>query len=274
MVAAATGPALVEAITRQVIPAGAVGVWWLGQSSLVLKAAGEVVYVDPYLSPGDRRLTPPACAPGEVTNATLVILTHDHLDHIDPDTLPGLAAASPQARVVAPRPVADRVADLVGAAARVVPADAGESLTVGAVNLVPVPAKHEEFDLDPALGYPYLGYILRVGGITIYIAGDTIPYEGLVETLAPHAIDLAFLPINGRDFFRTRQGTIGNFDYREAAELAVAAGVRVAVPVHYGMFAGNTAPPGHFVSYLAEFYPHQQSHILGRYGLYLHHGAR
>ena len=100
--------------------------------------------------------------------------------------------------------------------------------------------------------------------------GGRIPYEGLVETLQPLAIDLAFLPINGRDFFRTSAGTIGNCDYREAAELAIAIGVDTAVPVHYGMFAGNTVPPGHFISYLAERAPQVQSHVLGRYGLYIY----
>jgi L-ascorbate metabolism protein UlaG (beta-lactamase superfamily) len=205
-----------------------------------------------------------------VTNADLVLLTHDHADHIDPVALPGIALASPGARFVAPRPAAGRVAELVGDDARVVAATAGEALAPGAIEVIPVAAKHEEFDLHPTLGYPYLGYVIRAGGVTIYNAGDTIPYEGLVETLQSLDIDLAFLPINGRDFFRTRAETIGNMDYREAAELAMAIGVEVAVPVHYGMFAGNTAPPGHFVNYLAEFHPHQQSHILGRYGLFIY----
>jgi L-ascorbate metabolism protein UlaG (beta-lactamase superfamily) len=264
------GRALVAWIDRQAIPAGAVGVWWLGQSSLVLKAAGRIIYVDPYLQQASHRLTPSACAPEEVTNADLVLLTHDHLDHIDPIALPGIALASPGARFVAPRPAADRVAELVGDDARVMAATAGETIALGEVELIPVAAKHEEFDLHPTLGYPFLGYVIRVGGVTIYNAGDTIPYEGLVETLQSHAIDLAFLPINGRDFFRTRAGTIGNFDFREAAEVAVAIGADVAVPVHYGMFAGNTVPVGHFVSYLAEFHPRQQSHVLGRYGFYLY----
>ena len=264
------GRALVESIARQAIPQGAVGVWWLGQSSLVLKAAGTTIYVDPYLQVAERRLTPPACAPEDVTNADLVLLTHDHGDHIDPSALPGLAAASPGARFVAPRPVAERVAGLVGSAARVVPATAAEPLVLGPVEMIPVAAKHEEFDAHATLGYPYLGYIIRIGGVTVYNAGDTIPFSGLVETLRPFAIDLAFLPINGRDFFRTSAGTIGNLDYREAAELAVAIGVDVAVPVHYGMFAGNTVPPGHFVSYLAAMHPHQQSHLLGRHGLYIY----
>lgn len=265
-----TGRALVDWIGRQAIPEGAVGVWWLGQSSLVLKGAGTIIYVDPYLQSSERRLTPPAFAPELADNADLVLLTHDHLDHIDPVALPPLAMASPGAKFVAPRPVVERVAALVGGESRVVAATAGEPLTVGGVALIPVAAKHEEFDEHPTLGFPYLGYVIRLGGVTIYNAGDTIPYAGLVETLQPLGIDLAFLPINGRDYFRTSAGTIGNMDYREAAELAVRTGVEVAVPVHYGMFAGNTVPPGHFASYLAEFHPQQQSHLLGRYGLYVY----
>jgi L-ascorbate 6-phosphate lactonase len=265
-----TGRALVARISAQAIPDGAVGVWWLGQSSLVLKAAGTTIYVDPYLQSSSRRLVPPAFPPEAVDNADLVLLTHDHLDHIDPIALPGIALASPGARFVTPRPTVERVAELIGDDARVVAAVAGEPLSLGPLEIVPVAAKHEEFDQHPTLGYPYLGYVLRLGGLTIYNAGDTIPYEGLVETLQPLAIDLAFLPINGRDYFRTSAGTIGNCDYREAAELATAIGVDTAVPVHYGMFAGNTVPPGHFISYLADRAPHIQSHVLGRYGLFIY----
>lgn len=265
-----TGAPLIERITQQQIPAGAVGVWWLGQSSLVLKGADTIVYIDPYLTPSERRLTPPAFPPEAVTHADLVLCTHDHLDHIDPDTLPALANASPAARFVAPRPVAGRVAELVGDRQRVLPAVAGEPLNLGGVTVTPVPAKHDEFDLHPQLGYPHLGYVLHCNGVTVYNAGDTIAYDGLVDTLSGFDIDLAFLPINGRDYFRTQANIIGNMDYREAAELAVATGIDTVVPIHYGMFAGNTVPPGHFISYLAEYHPHQQAHVLGRYGLFLY----
>jgi L-ascorbate 6-phosphate lactonase len=265
-----TGPDLVERITRQVVPSGAVGVWWLGQSSLVLKAAGEIIYIDPYLTPSPRRLTPPAMAPEAINHADLVLCTHDHGDHIDSAALPLLARASPQARIVVPRPAAARVRGLLDDPARLIEAAVDEPMTLGPVEVVPIPAKHEEFDRHPALGYPYLGYVLRFDTLTLYHAGDTIAFEGLVERLAPFEIDLAFLPINARDFFRTRAGTIGNMDYREAAELAVAIGVDTVVPFHYGMFAGNTVPPGHFISYLAEFHPTQQAHVMGRYGVFLY----
>lgn len=258
-----TGAALVEQISNLVVPPGAVAVWWLGQASLVLKVAGTIAYVDPYLTFDDRRLMPPAFPAEAVVNAHVVLLTHDHSDHIDPTALPALSLASPQARFVVPRPIVARVTALVGDPTRVIPAVAAERLGVGLLDLVPVPAKHEEFDQDRELGFPYLGYLLRADGITVYIAGDTLPYEGLIETLAPFDVNLAFLPIDGRDFFRTRRGTIGNMDYREAAELASALNVDTVVPVHYGMFAANTVPPGHFVSYLAEHHPHMQAHVLG-----------
>lgn len=269
-----TGRALVEQIGKQVIPAGAVGVWWLGQASLVLKAAGQTIYVDPYLQPSEHRLVPPAFPPDSVDNAGVVLLTHDHLDHIDPIALPQIALASPGARFVTPKPTIERVAELVGDDARVIAATAGESLTIGPLEIIPIPAKHEEFDEHPTLGFPYLGYILKIDGLTIYNAGDTIPYEGLVERLQPFDIDLAFIPINGRDFFRTRGGTIGNCDYREAAELALAVGIDTVVPVHYGMFAGNTVPPGNFATYLAERAPGIAAHFMAQYGVFIYQPIR
>ncbi|HHN47196.1 MAG TPA: MBL fold metallo-hydrolase, partial [Planctomycetes bacterium] len=76
--------------------------WWLGQHGFVFKAAGVVVYIDPYLSPSPRRLIPPLLAPAEITNAGLVLGTHDHGDHIDRPAWPLIAQASPHAKFVVP----------------------------------------------------------------------------------------------------------------------------------------------------------------------------
>src|SRR2546421_10599523 len=87
--------------------------------------------------------------------------------------------------------------------------------------------------------YSFLGYILEIGGVRIYHAGDTVIYEGLVERLRELEIDIAFLPINGRNYFREQRDIVGNMDEREAADLASAAGVKLLVPIHYEMFAAN-----------------------------------
>ncbi|HLH74975.1 MAG TPA: MBL fold metallo-hydrolase, partial [Chloroflexota bacterium] len=266
-------PHLVDQISAETVQPNTLALWWLGQASFVVKGATATIYVDPYLRLAARRLTPPPFPPSAVTNADLVILTHDHGDHVDPETLPDLAAASPGARFVAPRPIASRVADLVGGANRVFPAVADEPLHFDLrgtpVELLPVPAKHEEFD-QTEQGYPYLGYTIRLNGVCLHHSGDTIPYEGQIERVKGHEVDVALLPINGRDFYRTRAGTIGNFDYREAAEFAVQIGASVVIPMHYAMFRNNTVPPGHFVSYLSEYFPGQSAHVMGRFAKYVH----
>lgn len=253
-----SGTTFIESVNALQVPEGAVGVWWIGQGSLVLKMGGKVIWLDPYLDPEldrpveRRRMMPPPCAPEEATNADVILLTHDHRDHIDPASLPQVAAASPEARIIAPAPLRYRVGELIGDVQRVEPATAGVAIDLGGVEVIPVPAAHEELDEHPELGHKFLGFVLRAGGTAVYCAGDTVPFEGLVETLEPLGVDLAFLPINGRDFYRTRGGTIGNMDYREAAETAVLIGADTLVPVHWGMFARNTVPPGYAVSYVAE----------------------
>ncbi len=253
-----TGTSFIKSVNALQVPEGAVGVWWIGQGSLVLKMGGKVIWLDPYLDPeedrpaGKRRMMPPPCAPEEATNADVILLTHDHRDHIDPASLPQVAAASPNANLFAPAPLRYRVGELVGNVERVKPATAGVSIDLGDLSVMPVPAAHEDLDEHPEYGHKYLGYVIRARGVTVYCAGDTVPFEGLVETLASQEIDLAFLPINGRDFFRTRSGTIGNMDYREAAETAEMIGADTFVPVHWGMFPGNTVPPGYAVTYVAD----------------------
>jgi len=261
-----TGTGLINSINSMNVPSGAMGYWWMGQGSAVLKLGGQIVWLDPYLYPDrdargtSRRLMEPPVAPEEVTNATVVLLTHDHRDHIDPVSLPGIAAASPSAQIIAPNPHLKRVNDLIGQSDRNIFVKAGQRVKIGGLEIIPVPAAHERLDEDSALGHPYLGYVLKIDGLTVYCAGDTVIYDGLVETLQEFAIDIAMLPINGRDYFRNQANIAGNMDFREAAELASHRRFDTVIPVHWGMFALNTVPPGSIVSYAAareyEFHIH------------------
>lgn len=58
----------------------------------------------------------------------------------------------------------------------------------------PVPAAHEAFDRTPEGDYPYLGYVIRMGAVTVYHAGDTLVYDGLAERLCRLEVDIAILP--------------------------------------------------------------------------------
>ena len=229
--------------------------WWLGQGSLIVKLCGKTIYIDPYLSENEARLTPPLLAPDQVTNADLVLCTHDHTDHIDPGSIPGIAAASLEATFAVPEAARQRVIDLGVAAERVVGLNADQSFAVDDVTVTAIKARHEFFDRTDDGLYPYLGYVVQSRDACLYAAGDTVSYDGLLTRLGEFPIDVVFLPINGRDARRYRAGCIGNLTYQEAVDLAGELRPRLAVPVHYDMFASNSEDPRKFADYLDAKYP-------------------
>lgn len=249
------GQALLDDIAAAQPAAGTLAFWWLGQNGFIFKGAGRVVYVDPYLAPDPYRQTPPPLRAAEVTNADLILCTHDHGDHVDRKSLPAMLAASPRARMVVSRVVAKRLAADGYPADRLVGVDDGETVELEGVQVTGIRSAHEFFDRDPELGYPHLGFVLRLNGVSLYHAGDGVPWEGLITTLAAHHPDGVFVPINGRDAERYRRNCIGNFTFQEAVDLVGALQPRLAVPMHYDMFAGNQEKVERFVDYLDAKYP-------------------
>jgi L-ascorbate metabolism protein UlaG (beta-lactamase superfamily) len=125
------------------------------------------------------------------------------------------------------------------------------------VKITGIAASHELLDRDEKTGrYPYMGYVVEAGGVTIFHAGDTCVYEGLLTKLKQwDKIDIMFLPINGRDGKRYRMGHIGNMTYQEAVDLAGALKPGLAVAGHWDMFYGNGEDPSLFADYYEAKYP-------------------
>jgi L-ascorbate metabolism protein UlaG (beta-lactamase superfamily) len=88
----------------------------------------------------------------------------------------------------------------------------------------------------------FVGYALGAGQ-RIFHAGDTILTDELTDALEHLDVDVALLPINGRDAEREARGIVGNMNAAEAVELALAAGASTLVPYHWDGFAGNTVEP-------------------------------
>jgi len=254
------GRELIDEVNAAEAPVGQGLFWWLGQHSFIVKLGPTVIYIDPYLEPNPDRQTPPLFAPNEVTNADLVLCTHDHIDHIDPYAIPGIAAASPDAVFVAPRPHRRRMLELGVPEERLRLLLPDETLEQRGLSITAVKAKHEFFDEQPD-GFPFLGYVIEGRGVTCYHPGDTLVYDGLVATLRRWRFDVAFLPINGRDATRFLAGCLGNMTYQEAVDLAGELGVRLAVPAHWDMFAMNSEDPQKFVGYLSAKFPSQASWV-------------
>jgi len=220
---------------------------WLGQAGFAIRQGSLRLVIDPYLSDclekkyrgtekPHNRMMPAPITPEELTGLDFVLCTHRHSDHMDPEALPQIAATQPQTRFVVPRAEQDHARNLGLPAARLIPADATDVLTLAPhCSLRVIASAHESMEKNERGEHRYLGYILRFEDVTIYHSGDTVPYAELAQTLAGESIDLALLPVNGRG-----RGVAGNFTFSEAVSLCRAAGIPRLIPHHFGMFAFNT----------------------------------
>jgi L-ascorbate metabolism protein UlaG (beta-lactamase superfamily) len=205
-----------------------------------------------------------------MSNADYVLITHEHLDHMDPDTLSALAAIHRETVYMAPGFCRETMLQLGVRPEKLISARTHEWWQGEGFRIKPIPSAHEELVFDPELDHRFVGYILELNGVTMYHAGDTTVYPGLIETLQAESIDLGMLPINGRDPFRNAMNIVGNMNYREAVELSVAVGFDTVIPLHYDMFAANSERPGYFVDYIYERHPLQKSHVLARFERFIY----
>jgi L-ascorbate metabolism protein UlaG (beta-lactamase superfamily) len=228
--------------------------WWLGQSGFLVAHGGRHLVLDPYLSDSltrkyagtameHVRMTERVVAPERLDFAAAVTGSHQHTDHLDPETLTPLLRAAPAAVLVVPEAHRELARERAGIPdERIAGLDDGAALDVAGFRIEGVPAAHERIERDERGRMRFLGFRVEAGPFRLYHAGDTVPYDGQAGRVG--AVDVALLPINGRP----DAPVAGNLDAEEAAALAAALPARVAVPCHYEMFAFNTAPPEPFAA--------------------------
>jgi L-ascorbate metabolism protein UlaG (beta-lactamase superfamily) len=183
---------------------------WLGHDSFRIDG-GVTVYIDPWKLPAGQ----PA--------AGLILVTHDHFDHL---SLPDIEAiAGPDTVVVGPASVTAQVSG--PATVTLAP---GESAEVAGVEVLAVPAYN--VDKFRAPGQPYhpresggVGYVVALDGVRYYHAGDT---DAVPEMAEVHC-EVALLPVGGK-FTMT---------WEEAAEACELIDTEAAVPMHYGEVIGD-----------------------------------
>jgi L-ascorbate metabolism protein UlaG (beta-lactamase superfamily) len=239
-------------LTRPLADPSTVALHWLGQAGFALRWNGRLLIIDPYLSDSlgkkyegkefpHTRMMPPPVQPEALRSVEAVLCTHRHGDHMDPGTLPGIAGASPDCRMIVPRAELQYAMRIGIEKDRLRGLAAGQSLRLpGGAEVEALPSAHETLATNETGDHLHLGYVLTLGGIRLYHSGDCVPYEGLEEALRKRAIDLALLPINGRSAYLGERGIVGNFTLEEAAGLCRGAGIPLLVCHHFGMFAFNT----------------------------------
>jgi len=153
----------------------------INHASFVLSTPGLVIYNDPV---GGKALYEGHPAPG------LILVTHEHQDHFDPETLAAIVGAD--TRLVVNPAVMDKLpADLKAKATAI---GNGENTAIGSLTIEAIPAYNTTEDRKKY--HPQgrdNGYVLSVDGTRVYIAGDT---EDIPEMRALKDIDIAFVPMN------------------------------------------------------------------------------
>jgi L-ascorbate 6-phosphate lactonase len=224
-------------------------VTWLGQAGFRLDLDDGSFVVDPWVSPHEDRLIPAPPLDVAADGVTALLITHEHFDHLDLGFLPTFFERSPTATVVVPEALVGLLESVVPEP-QVVTVNPHDVIEVGRTEIDVVPAIHgvtmeDAYGDGSSLGGGprFVGYAFR-GLPSVYVAGDTIVTDEVAGSLSRLGVDVALLPINGRDAAREAEGIVGNMDAREAVELTLAMGATRLIPYHWDGYAGNTVPPG------------------------------
>lgn len=196
---------------------------WLGQGGLLFEKNGKKILIDPYLSDSvAQKLNPNSTRRQPVDESYLkiipdvIVITHNHLDHYDPDTLKHYITENSEICILCPKSVWGdlRKCDKNN----YVQFDAGTEFTECGIRFEAVKAVHSD---DYAIGC-----ILDDGEKKYYVTGDTLYSKEVLNSL-PDDIYAVFLPING----------VGNnMNSTDAKRFAKKCGAKHAVPIHFGMF--------------------------------------
>ena len=205
-------------------------VFWLGQAGLLFELDGVRVMVDPYLSNSVEKVEPKNYRRLPIDESyfdikpDILILTHNHLDHTDPETLERLFSKHGGICILASYN-AWQTARKFGGDNNYIMFNRGTVWTEKGIKFEAVYAEHSD---DKAVGV-----IISYGGRKYYITGDTLYNKKVIKDINI-PIDVVFLPING----------VGNnMNMTDAAHFAEEIKAKTAVPIHFGMFdslnAGN-----------------------------------
>ncbi len=197
---------------------------FLGQSGYLLKTENSEIIIDPYLSDsvnrvaGRPRTLPIPINPTDI-KCNAVICTHNHLDHLDPDTVKDINEGQFFITTNEGKTELEKLGKTNVSALNM-----DECIKVGDFEITAVFADHtvEAF-----------GLIVKAENKTLYFSGDTLYNEKLFD-IAEYNPDITFICINGR---------LGNMNVDEALAVAKKIGAKVNVPNHYDMFASNSENP-------------------------------
>lgn len=204
---------------------------WLGQAGLLINTGNFKIMIDPYLTDSAAEINPknhrriPADKRFFNEKPDIILITHEHADHYDPETLRRLLDNNKSTTVLAPYNAWKKIRQQQSPHNYVM-FNRGTLWTHKGIVFTAVKAEHSDLTA--------IGCIIDDGRQKLYITGDTLYNKDIFADL-PNDIYSVFLPING---------TGNNMNIEDAKKFALKTGAEFAVPLHWGMF--DNINPGEF----------------------------
>ena len=196
---------------------------WLGQAGLLFEKDNYIIMIDPYLSDSVEKINPQNYRRTGVKKELfqicpdMMIFTHNHLDHYDPDTVLKFITPETNITVLSPSSVWSEVRQ-IGGKNNYVMFNRGTTWTENGIKITSVKAEHSDVYA--------IGVIIDDGEKKYYITGDTLNNKDIFEDIQDD-IYAVFLPVNG----------VGNnMNMDDAKAFCEKINPKFAIPIHYGMF--------------------------------------
>ena len=200
----------------------------LGQAGLLFEKDSIRIMIDPYLSDSIAAINPKSQRKVAVNEEIfgikpdIMIFTHNHMDHYDPETVGRFIGENSNVTVLAPASVWGEVRKF-GGNNNYVLFNRHTEWSAHELTFKAIKAEHS----DPTA----IGIIIYDKDKKCYITGDTLYNTEIFDDL-PLDIDYIFLPVNGKG---------NNMNMTDASRFVMRVGAKTAVPIHIGMF-DNISP--------------------------------
>ena len=223
---------------------------WLGQSTFLIRMGGKVILTDPFLTAnafpvagiGPRRFAPPGIAISNLPPVDMLIISHDHHDHLDPKTLKALPGKE-KIEVFVPLGLMTFFAEI--GYTKIREFDWFHSASVGDIAVTALPAVHNSGrGLNNKNKNLWCSWSLRAGTINLYFAGDTAySPTAFTEIGDKHGpFDAALLPIGA---YEPREFMIAyHVNPEEAVQMGIDLKARNMAAMHWGTLDLSDEPYG------------------------------
>jgi L-ascorbate metabolism protein UlaG (beta-lactamase superfamily) len=240
------GPFRTDARVYATPPASGLRVTWFGHSSSLIEIDGRRVLVDPVweqrASPfsfmGPKRFFQPTMALEEIPKLDVVIISHDHYDHLGAQTVRRLAqlVATAEARWVTPLGVGERLRGFGVRAGQITELDWTESVALDGLKVTAWPARHfSGRGLFDRLTTLWGSFVIEGPEHRVYFGADSGWWEGFGEIAAQYdGFDLTMLEIGASHPLWA--GIHLGPDAAARAFEAMGARGGLLMPIHWGLF--------------------------------------